>query len=121
MKGFIRKFTCRVALCVSACLVVLLSSGCETSVGTSGPVGAGAAVGGVKPASTPAPGVSPDVLRPHDFVAIVFSGVSAAPPRHEERIKDDGSLTLPLNLRIQAAGKNVGQLQRDIYDLYVPK
>ncbi len=42
-------------------------------------------------------------------------------PPHEEAIKEDGTITLPLIGPVQAAGKTAGELQTDIHDLYVPK
>jgi len=101
-----------------------LTTGCETTGGGLGsstsPAPGAAAKAPVAPAPEAPPVVRGDVLRPNDMVSVLFSGLASAPNRHDERIKDDGSLTLPLNLRIQAAGKTPGQLQRDIYNLYVP-
>jgi protein involved in polysaccharide export with SLBB domain len=63
-----------------------------------------------------------DCLRPNDLISIVFSGIPNPPEKHEERIKEDGTIKLPLlDAPIQASGKTVGQLQDDIYKLYVPK
>lgn len=42
-------------------------------------------------------------------------------PQHEERIKDDGTITLTLVGAVKAAGKTAGELQREVHDLYVPK
>lgn len=109
-------------------LVVLMAlTGCETT-GPAAPHSAAQPA----PTSSPAPSASKpapvrsasaegDLLRPNDMVSVLFAGVASAPSRHDERIKEDGSLTLPLNLHIRAAGKTPGQLQKDIYDLYVPK
>ena len=51
----------------------------------------------------------------------VFSGVETPIPQHEERIKEDGTITLSLIGSVKAEGKTPGQLQKDIRDLYVPK
>ena len=40
---------------------------------------------------------------------------------HSERIRDDGRITLPLNVSVMAAGRNAGQLQEDIRNAYVPQ
>lgn len=61
-----------------------------------------------------------DVLRVGDLVLVEFSGVGAPPPKHEEKIKLDGKLTLPDIGAIQAAGRTRGELQQAIHDAYVP-
>jgi len=60
-------------------------------------------------------------FRPGDSVTVTFSGVGDAPPIHEERIRDDGAITLPLIGSVVALGKTPGELQKDILALYVPK
>lgn len=62
----------------------------------------------------------PDALRVGELVGIEFSGVSLPPPRHEEKIKMDGKITLPDIGPVQAAGRTRGELQQAIHDLYVP-
>lgn len=62
-----------------------------------------------------------DVLRKGDVVKIVFSGNPTPPEEQEERIKEDGTINLPLVGAVQAEGKSSGQLQKEIQDLYVPK
>lgn len=59
-----------------------------------------------------------------DLVMVSFSGPSTAvqlPLPHEERIKEDGKITLTLIGPIMAAGKTPGELQNSIRDAYVPK
>lgn len=55
-----------------------------------------------------------------DQVTVKFSGTVDQIPPHEERIKDDGTITLPLIGAVKAAGKTPGDLQKEIHDLYVP-
>ena len=43
------------------------------------------------------------------------------PLPHEELIKEDGTITLPLIGSIQAVGKTAGELQTEIQTSYVPK
>ena len=62
-----------------------------------------------------------DKLGVGDLVLVTFSGVEQPPAQHEERVKDDGTITLSLIESVQAKGKTPGQLQKDIRDLYVPK
>jgi protein involved in polysaccharide export with SLBB domain len=62
-----------------------------------------------------------DILRPGDLVEVRFSGNPSAPEPKVERIKDDGTITLPfLTEPLRAAGKTAGDLQREIHDRYVP-
>lgn len=61
-----------------------------------------------------------DRLHSGDLVTINFSGIGNPPPKHEERIKEeDGTITLPLIGTIKAEGKTRGELQAEIYKLYV--
>ena len=94
-------------------LTFLLWTGCATTgsdAGTTGPV-------------TDPPPTAPlkDVLRLDDLVTLVYSGVPMPPEKHEERIKDDGNITLYLIGAVKAVGKTAGELQKEIRDLYVPK
>jgi protein involved in polysaccharide export with SLBB domain len=62
-----------------------------------------------------------DALRVGELILIEFSGVEVPPPRHEERIKIDGNITLPnLAEPIRAAGKTRGELEEEIHKRYVP-
>jgi polysaccharide export outer membrane protein len=58
-----------------------------------------------------------------DLVVVTFSGGPEAVqmPQHDERIKDDGTITLPLIGSIKAVGKSPGTLQHEIQSAYVPK
>lgn len=56
-----------------------------------------------------------------DTVIVSFSGTSDTLLPHEERIKEDGHITLPLIGAVKALGKSDGDLQTEIHDLYVPK
>jgi polysaccharide export outer membrane protein len=66
-----------------------------------------------------------EVARFHvaETVNIIFSGLPEATefPPHEESIKEDGTINLPLIGSVQALGKTAGELQKEIQDLYVPK
>jgi protein involved in polysaccharide export with SLBB domain len=55
-----------------------------------------------------------------DLIRITFSGASFEIAPHEERIKEDGTITMPLIGAVQAGGKSHGELQREITDRYVP-
>lgn len=111
--NFSWRYSGRWALSIGAMLLAgLVFSGC----GTTG-----------EPAFTdvsgqPAPtGAASVHFRVGDQVSITFSGLVDAIPNHEERIKDDGTITLPLINAVEAAGKTPGDLQKEIHDLYVPR
>jgi polysaccharide export outer membrane protein len=65
----------------------------------------------------PARGYS-DLFQVGDMVAVTFSGTSENIPSHEERIKEDGTITLFLINAVQAAGKSPGELQRELQAEY---
>ncbi|MGH7951667.1 MAG: polysaccharide biosynthesis/export family protein [Limisphaerales bacterium] len=56
-----------------------------------------------------------------ETIKIVFSGTTDQIPEHDEPIKEDGTITLPLIGSVKADGKTAGELQNEIHDLYVPK
>jgi polysaccharide export outer membrane protein len=63
----------------------------------------------------------PDWLYPGTKITITFSGVPPPSDKHEERIREDGYINPPLlGKAIKAAGKTVGQLQKELQELYVP-
>lgn len=66
-----------------------------------------------------------EVARFHigETVNIIFSGTPDPTefPPHEELIKEDGNITLPLIGSVKALGKTAGELQNEIHDLYVPE
>ncbi len=64
-----------------------------------------------------------EVARFHvgDTVIVTLSGLPTDILPHQEPIKEDGTITMPDIGHVQAAGKTAGELQNEIYDLYVPK
>lgn len=55
-----------------------------------------------------------------DLVIVGFSGLSDTNLQpHEERIKEDGTITLPQIGSVRAAGKTTGELQKEIRSRYV--
>lgn len=90
-------------------MLMLAAAGCATTGTNSTDTGVGAP-----------PPADYDKLRVSDLVAVSFqNGPDLG--LHEERIKEDGTITLKHIGAVQAAGKTVGELQRDIYSKYVPK
>lgn len=63
-----------------------------------------------------------DELRTGDNVVINFTDLPLGSPLPEQRVrvKDDGSLTLPMNLSVVAAGKKIGVVEKEIRALFVP-
>jgi polysaccharide biosynthesis/export protein len=66
---------------------------------------------------------SSEVARFHvgETVKVSFSGPPDPIDPHEELIKEDGDVTLPLIGSVKAVGKTAGELQNEIHDLYVPQ
>jgi len=59
-----------------------------------------------------------DRFRVGELVIIKFSGPSVPPPTHEERIKEDGTLTLPDIGSVTATNKTPGELQKELAEAY---
>lgn len=97
------------ALGVVLTAALFLLSGCETVDKQAKGAGAGD------------PAVSRVVFKVGDLVVVTFSGPETLIPQHEERIKEDGTVTLSLIGAVKAEGKTPGQLQREIRALYVPR
>ena len=102
--------SCVLMVCVLAMVAGVATAG-DTG-GASGTNSAPAAGDGQKPEDI--------TLRVGDLVIITFQN---APDLnlHEERIKEDGSITLKHIGSMKAAGKTRGELQKDIQTAYVPK
>ena len=64
-----------------------------------------------------------EVARFHvgDTVTVTLTGLPEEIDPHTEPIKEDGTITMPDIGHVQAAGKTAGELQNEIYKLYVPK
>jgi len=62
-----------------------------------------------------------DILRVGDTLRITFSDLPIVQLPEEQRIKDDGSITLMQNESFQAAGKTRGSLEKEIRERYVPQ
>lgn len=62
-----------------------------------------------------------DALHVGDKLTIEFTDMPVTLPSREERIKEDGTITLLEGKTFVAAGKTRGQLEREIHDFYVPR
>src|SRR5688572_7487666 len=96
---------------VRVLLAGLLLAGCQTPEpiysAVPGEVGA-----------TGAPRAHSEVLRVGELVVVKFSGISDPPPTHEERIKEDGTITLPIIGAVTATNKSPGDLQKVLTESY---
>lgn len=114
----LRKFSGRWWLAAMQVLLAgFLMVGCQTPGDVDfTPVPEELAAGGSSASS--APRTYSEVLSVGELVIIRFSGISDPPPNHEERIKEDGTITLPEVGTITAANKSPGDLQKELTELY---
>jgi polysaccharide export outer membrane protein len=70
--------------------------------------------------ATDGTGSEAELLRVGDSLTITFTDTPVTLPVFEEKIKEDGTITLTLNKTFKAAGKTVGDLQKEIRTCYVP-
>jgi polysaccharide biosynthesis/export protein VpsN len=130
MKNRFWKMTGRVGGWVGLVLLTgWLNTGCQTAPnqfssvpGDLFPTGAGGsnAVTSGAPSGTLG-GEEAGRLAVEDLVKVTFSGVEPPIQPHEERIKEDGNITMPLVGAIKAEGRTPGELQKAITEAYVPK
>ena len=65
-------------------------------------------------------GVYSSILRPGDLVIVTFSDVDKPPPPQTLNVPEGGVITLPFNVHVQAVGKSVPDLEKEIREAYVP-
>ncbi len=107
----------------------LMISGCATTqepAFSSEPAASQAVASLERPTNTSGPSAdlaskASGVLSVRASVKITFSGPPEPPLPHDEKIKDDGTISLKWIGSVKAAGKTPGELQKIIHDLYVPK
>ena len=111
MNSFIRSIRLCCRFSALGLVTLLLWVGCHTS--DQPPANPPAAA-----ASGPPP-AAVDKLRQNDLVTIRFTGIANPPPPHEERIKDDGTIT-PSSLfkAVKAEGLTPLQLERTLQEEY---
>lgn len=93
-----------------ALAAMLVTSGCETTPETNRDGDEIAAMSG-----------EGDRFAVGEQVRVSFSGIPDPILPHEERVKGDGTITLPLIGSVKALGKSPGELQKELQGLYVPK
>lgn len=70
--------------------------------------------------SLPGPVKSSESLNIGDLVTVVFSDTPTATLPFEERVKEDGTITLLLNQTFKVAGKSRSEVEKEIRARYVP-
>jgi polysaccharide export outer membrane protein len=65
-------------------------------------------------------GAEAEVLRVGDSLTVVFTDTPVQIQNYDEKIKDDGTITLHLDKTFKAAGLSLGELEKKIRDCYVP-
>jgi hypothetical protein len=95
-----------------AALMFCLFTGCGTTNSNT-------MEGAFNQASPPPPAPSVGTFHVGDLVIVTFSGLSEGIPPHEERVKEDGTITLPQIGAVKAEGRTSGELQKDIRSKYV--
>ncbi len=66
-------------------------------------------------------GLSSDTIRVGDKLTVRLSDIPAPPDPIEQRVREDGNITLLLGVQIKAVGKKAGELETEIQQAYVPK
>ncbi len=61
-----------------------------------------------------------DMIVVGDSLRVAFSDITQPPPPTEENVKEDGTITLLHHQSFLAAGKKRGDLEKEIYNRYVP-
>lgn len=84
------------------------------------PVAAPVVSSAAVPAVTKGGGLEPEVLRVGDSLTITFTDTPTLIPPVEEKIKEDGTITLLQNQTFTAAGATPGDLAKEIRKRYVP-
>lgn len=106
MRNFIR--TIPWSSLVAVMTIAWFSAGCITN---------NRPAGGPLPQENP----EPEVLNAGDMLTIDFSGVSNPPEKVQTRIKEDGTINLPLIGKVPAAGLTRGELEEEIHNRYVDR
>jgi protein involved in polysaccharide export with SLBB domain len=84
------------------------------------PTAVPAAVPGAVSVATNSSGSAAEVLRVGDSLTITFTDTPVPIPTFDEKIKEDGTITLTQNKTFKADGKTRGGLEKEIRACYVP-
>jgi polysaccharide export outer membrane protein len=102
----------RVGALLGLVLLVLVQLGCA-GPGANRAAGGEDRLGGAQSIDT--------TYRPGDKMMIDFADSPGMPSTWLQTVREDGTITLPLNQTIAAAGKKKGEIEQEIHALYVPK
>ena len=100
-----------VVACIA--LVVGLQFGCVSPSD-------GSAAAAANPAAVTIDGSTDTRVRPGDRIEIQFTDTQGLPPSWQQTVREDGTITLPLNKTVHAADLRKGELEAAIRDVYVP-
>jgi polysaccharide biosynthesis/export protein VpsN len=89
------------------------------------PASAHLAVPAVRTAAAPSAAAKagapePEVFRVGDSLIVTFTDTPTPIPMFEEKVKEDGTITLTLNQVFKAEGRTRGELEKEIRARYVP-
>lgn len=70
------------------------------------------------PPTLPPSAMQTDTLQVNDVVTVLISNIPRQPEPHLERIREDGTITLPHIGQYEAAGKTQSQIQKELTELY---
>ena len=121
-------------LCLSGCQTrPQAQQFAEVPPGLTVPSGTSPAASGTSPSAAPfanpvapsaatngsGPGAA-EILRVGDSLTITFTDTPVPIPNFDEKIREDGTITLTLNKTFTADGKSRGDLEKEIRKCYVP-
>ena len=106
------------ALCLAGCRTH--PSEQQTAESPDGVATTTAASPATAPVPTNSSGVEPEVLRVGDSLTVTFADTPNTIPPFQDKIKEDGTITLALNQTFNADGKTRGELEKEIRVRYVP-
>jgi polysaccharide export outer membrane protein len=96
------------------------AAGTSPAASATTPIAAPAASPMAVSAATNGSGPEAEVLRVGDSLTIIFTDTPVQIPNFDEKIREDGTITLTLNKTFTAAGKRPGDLEKEIRKCYVP-
>ena len=96
------------------------TSGVSPATSSTSPAAAPAAKPVAVSAATSGSVPETEVLRVGDSLTITFTDTPVPIPNFDEKIREDGTITLTLNKTFTAAGKSRGDLEKEIRACYVP-
>jgi protein involved in polysaccharide export with SLBB domain len=100
-------------LLAAGLLVLGFGPGCATPSQEPSPAA-------VPPAASPAGEASIDEIRVGEKITVSITDIPR-PITHQQQVREDGTIQLPLDVTVVAAGKRKNELQEEIRKAYVPR